>query len=235
MENQVEMMGYLTKNFEICDESVSLFNDLKSLLPKMSEESRIDTLKAMKYQDTLYAIEKSAYEVGSITDEDIDQAIMISHMITYNIGMVSAELDMDIIDRLSYLPMHLKQIMNPSTQINPMLPAKKVEEKNMYGKIVQQKEYEGRMARASLKKVIAYATEMLNMIDSEDELEAWVQDKISNMSHSIEAVYTYYRFNEEETEDENNNHEMEVEMEDMMEEEMPPLPPTMMLSSKENK
>ena len=57
---------------------------------------------------------------------------------------------------------------------------------------------EARMARASLKKTIAYATELLTMIGKDDELEAWIQSKISDMDHHIESIYSYYKFGDDE-------------------------------------
>jgi hypothetical protein len=57
---------------------------------------------------------------------------------------------------------------------------------------------EAKMARASLKKTIAYATELLTMIGKDAELEAWIQSKISDMDHHIESVYSYYKFGDSE-------------------------------------
>lgn len=203
MENQVELMGFTTKNFDICMGAVQAFTKLKAMIPDMSKQSREDVLSAMKYQDAMFGIEKALYEIGS-TEVDMDQveeAVMLSHMTTYAIGMVSAELDMEIVDMFDYLPMHIEQIRHPYKKINPALPDKAVEEeKKMYGEITtmdKEKEYgEGRMARASLRKLIMYAGEMLSMIEPEDELESWVQAKMAEMDHMIEAVYTYYKFGE---------------------------------------
>jgi hypothetical protein len=58
--------------------------------------------------------------------------------------------------------------------------------------------YEGKMARASLRKTAMYSTELLKMIGINSELDAWVQDKISQIDHNIEAVYGYYKFGEKE-------------------------------------
>lgn len=203
MENQVELMGYTTKNFDICMGAVQAFTKLKAMIPDMSKQSREDVLSAMKYQDAMFGIEKALYEIGS-TEVDMDQveeAVMLSHMTTYAIGMVSAELDMEIVDMFDYLPMHIEQIRHPYKKINPALPDKAVEEKKkMYGEfrtMDKEKEYgEGRMARASLRKLIMYAGEMLSMIEPDDEMESWVQAKMAEMDHMIEAVYTYYKFGE---------------------------------------
>lgn len=198
MENQVELMGYTTKNFDICMGAVQAFTKLKAMIPDMSKQSREDVLSAMKYQDAMFGIEKALYEIGS-TEVDMDQveeAVMLSHMITYAIGMVSAELDMEIVDMFDYLPMHIEQIRHPYKKINPALPDKAVEEEKTMSEEVQKEYGEGRMARASLRKLIMYAGEMLSMIEPDDEMESWVQAKMAEMDHMIEAVYTYYKFGE---------------------------------------
>jgi hypothetical protein len=77
--------------------------------------------------------------------------------------------------------------------------------------------YEGKMARASLRKTVAYATELLSMIKPTDELEPWVQAKINDLDHYVEAVYGYYKFGEsdepgEEAESEEEPEKSEQEM-----------------------
>lgn len=80
--------------------------------------------------------------------------------------------------------------------------------------------YEGKMARSSLRKTVAYSTELLNIIKPTDELEPWVQNKINDMDHYIESVYGYYKFGEglEEADDESMNG-MSEDMEEMSEDE----------------
>lgn len=57
---------------------------------------------------------------------------------------------------------------------------------------------EAKMARASLKKTIAYSTELLSMIGKDAEIEGWIQAKISEMDHHVEAIYGYYKFGDDE-------------------------------------
>ena len=79
--------------------------------------------------------------------------------------------------------------------------------------------YEGKMARSSLRKTCAYATELLTMIKPTDELEPWIQAKISDMDHYIESVYSYYKFGESEEMEEDSESEMEDDSESEMEED----------------
>jgi hypothetical protein len=72
--------------------------------------------------------------------------------------------------------------------------------------------YEGKMARNSLRKAIAYSNELLSMIAPTDELEPWVQAKINDMDHYIEAVYGYYKFGESMDEPIDSTKEYDEEM-----------------------
>ena len=53
MEKQIELMGYITKNFDICPKALKTFNYLKSLVPDMAKESRDDLFSALQYQDSM--------------------------------------------------------------------------------------------------------------------------------------------------------------------------------------
>jgi hypothetical protein len=223
MENQVEIMGYTTKNFDICMSAVIVFTKLKGMIPDMSKQSRDDVLAAIRYQDSMFGIEKALYEIGSmeVDMEQVEEAVMLSHLVTYAMGMVSAEMDIDIIDEFDYLPMHIEQIRHPYKKINPALPDKVADEaKTMYGELTtmdKEKEIgEGRMARATLRKLIMYSGEMLSMIQPDDELESWVQAKMGEMSHMIESIHTYYKFGER----------AQPEPQAVHAEESAPLPPT---------
>jgi hypothetical protein len=203
--------------------AVIVFTKLKGMIPDMSKQSRDDVLAAIRYQDSMFGIEKALYEIGSmeVDMEQVEEAVMLSHLVTYAMGMVSAEMDIDIIDEFDYLPMHIEQIRHPYKKINPALPDKVADEaKTMYGELTtmdKEKEIgEGRMARATLRKLIMYSGEMLSMIQPDDELESWVQAKMGEMSHMIESIHTYYKFGER----------AQPEPQAVHAEESAPLPPT---------
>jgi hypothetical protein len=70
---------------------------------------------------------------------------------------------------------------------------------------------EAKMARASLKKTAAYANELLSMIGKDAEIEGWIQAKISEMDHHIEAIYSYYKFGDHEDAEAAGSNDDEVE------------------------
>ena len=63
--------------------------------------------------------------------------------------------------------------------------------KNLLSKLVsveEEPEYEGKMSKSHLYKIAKYATELHNMIKDDENLEPWVQDKITIASHNLSAV-----------------------------------------------
>jgi hypothetical protein len=188
MENQLEILGYITKNFNISIDAINSFSMLKNLIPDLDKETRDEILSAVKMQDAMFGIEKQLYEIGSMESDknQIDEAMMLCHMITYSIGKISSELDMDIIDSFMYLSMHVDQIMHPYKKINPELPNKIVvtPTKNIIKN--------DNMSKATLKKIMIYSSEILNMMNS--EVDYYIENKILSAGHCIDDIYTYYKF-----------------------------------------
>jgi hypothetical protein len=50
-------------------------------------------------------------------------------------------------------------------------------------------DHEAKMARADLYKLAKYSVKLIDMIDENDELEGWVQAKITKASDYISSVY----------------------------------------------
>jgi hypothetical protein len=53
---------------------------------------------------------------------------------------------------------------------------------------------EGEMAKQQLYKVAKYAAELYKMLDDNDELDSWVQDKLSKISDNISSVKHYIEY-----------------------------------------
>lgn len=58
-------------------------------------------------------------------------------------------------------------------------------------------DHEGTMAIADLRQLAEQAAKLAEMIKPDDELEGWVQSKITKASDYIEALYKYYNYNPE--------------------------------------
>lgn len=53
-------------------------------------------------------------------------------------------------------------------------------------------EAEGKMYKKRLEDIAANAEKLLSVISDEEDLEAWVQDKITIADHNMEAILGYY-------------------------------------------
>lgn len=54
-------------------------------------------------------------------------------------------------------------------------------------------EEEGRMYLNDLQEIATFAAQIRDMVAPEDELEAWVQDKITIAHHNMDAVLGYLK------------------------------------------
>jgi len=52
-------------------------------------------------------------------------------------------------------------------------------------------DHEGRMAKSDLKRLAEYSAKLFAMIDENEELDGWVQEKISIAADYIGSVYHY--------------------------------------------
>lgn len=57
-------------------------------------------------------------------------------------------------------------------------------------------DYEGEMAKTTLKKLIVFSEELLPLIEDDAQLPAWMQDKFSKLDYYINTVYSYIKFSE---------------------------------------
>lgn len=84
--------------------------------------------------------------------------------------------------------------------------------------IEKSEDYEGEMAKNTLKKLIAFSTELLPMIEDDQQLPAWLQDKFSKLDYYINSVYSYMKFSEIQRQEMENS---EMEESEEMDEELP--------------
>jgi hypothetical protein len=64
-----------------------------------------------------------------------------------------------------------------------------------YQEFIVNEEAEGQMYRSKLENIINNAQELLNHINNDDDLEAWIQDKITIAEHNMDAILGYMQSN----------------------------------------
>jgi hypothetical protein len=65
-----------------------------------------------------------------------------------------------------------------------------------YAKMREDVDYEGEMAKTQLKALAAKASALALMMSDNQQLEAWVQSKLTNAKHDIDAVHDYLTYGE---------------------------------------
>ena len=85
-----------------------------------------------------------------------------------------------------------------SDQMNPMGPAEpeimSQDAENVIGLQPGQSDREGAMAKADLYKLANYSHKLFKQINDEDQMEAWVQAKITKAADYIASVYHYLEY-----------------------------------------
>ena len=106
---QVELFGYHTKNFDICQSAVKAFNKLKKA--RMTEQSKEILIQLAKIQDDFFGIKKRAIESKKIGKDDFSGMIKRLNEIHHRVGMISARFKSDLRKHFTYTTMHIMSML----------------------------------------------------------------------------------------------------------------------------
>ena len=87
---------------------------------------------------------------------------------------------------------------NPSIQPKDSPYLKNVTKMEQYKDWIQKAEDEGAMAKVQLDRVSDLADMMHDILEDEDQLPGWIQNKISDSLHNLEASISYIMYDEKE-------------------------------------
>mgnify|MGYP001335534740 FL=1 len=106
---QVELFGFHTKNYDICQSAVKAINILKKA--RMTERSKEILIQLVKIQDDFFGIEKKALKEEKITEEDLKGMINRLNEIHHRVGMLSARFKSDLRKHFTYTTMHIMSML----------------------------------------------------------------------------------------------------------------------------
>ena len=106
---QVELFGYHTKNFDICQSAVKAFNKLKKA--RMTEQSKEILIQLAKIQDDFFGIEKKALKEEKISKEGLEGMLKRLNEIHHRVGMLSARFKSDLRKHFTYTTMHIFRVL----------------------------------------------------------------------------------------------------------------------------
>jgi hypothetical protein len=80
--------------------------------------------------------------------------------------------------------------------------------------LMLKEESEGSSYQVKLQEIADNAKEISSMISDEDELESWIQDKITIAHHNMTAILSYYKSSKEEDESDGDDSMTDLPKED---------------------
>ena len=92
-EEQVELFGYHTKNYDVCPSAVKAINILKKA--RMTSESKEILTQLVKIQDDFFKIEKTALKNKKIDEDGLKGMIKRLNEIHHRVGMLSTRFKSD--------------------------------------------------------------------------------------------------------------------------------------------
>ena len=106
---QVELFGFHTKNYDICQSAVKAINILKKA--RMTERSKEILIQLVKIQDDFFGIEKKALKEEKISKEGLEGMLKRLNEIHHRVGMLSARFKSDLRKHFTYTTMHIFRVL----------------------------------------------------------------------------------------------------------------------------
>jgi hypothetical protein len=104
----IDIFGYKTKNFDICQGAVVLF---EKLLGAEKQETQKLIEAAAEPLDNMFGIEKRVVDSGKATQEDVSEATELVNDFSMKLGAISERMQQDYKEDAGFLKMHLEEII----------------------------------------------------------------------------------------------------------------------------
>ena len=106
---QVELFGFNSKNYDICQSAVKAINKLKKA--RMTDRSQEILIQLAKIQDDFFGIEKRALKEEKISKENLEGMLKRLNEIHHRVGMLSARFKSDLRKHFTYTTMHIFRVL----------------------------------------------------------------------------------------------------------------------------
>ena len=103
----IDVFGYETGNFDICKSAVLLFRKLEKTNEK---ETQGHVIKAAKYLDAFFGIEKKVVAESYTSDEDGELALDLAILFAYEVGLIAERMSRSFDRDIVFLKMHFHEI-----------------------------------------------------------------------------------------------------------------------------
>ena len=108
----ITILGYQTKNFDICPGSVSAFRKLEERLSGVRDpELREDIVKAAKKIDTFLGLEKTLCDRGKADQKEVERMIQMYASVAYMVGGIAARLGISLKNDFIFAINHITDVL----------------------------------------------------------------------------------------------------------------------------
>lgn len=184
----IRVFDYKTKNFDICEGAVDLFNKaMKDIISNkdaynmgiFNEDKDIfNVQKSAEFLDTFFEIEKNIVSKNKAYKYDLDYALT---------NLLQAQILFGFYEKITTFKFATNHIVEMVKRLD------KSELKfSDGGKVLY--DHEGDMAKSELQKIEKYAKYLDENIKTDTQLMAWVQSKISRMATDMGDVKHYMEY-----------------------------------------
>jgi hypothetical protein len=104
----ITILGYDTKNFDICPGAVTAF---ESILECSRVEAEPQIIKAAKETDRFLGLEKKYLDKGKADSNEIEEMIRSIATTHYLVGQLSNQLERDFTDEFTFTSMHVSNVL----------------------------------------------------------------------------------------------------------------------------
>ena len=105
----IDILGYQTKHYDICRSAVILYNKLKE---KSNDESKELIVSSAKQLDHLFEMEKQVVNGEKVGHDPIEHSVELSNIVSFKLGRVAEMVNDDFERDTNFIKMHVMVIIN---------------------------------------------------------------------------------------------------------------------------
>ena len=107
----IDILGYQTKHYDICRSAVILYNKLKE---KSNDESKELIVSSAKELDHLFEMEKQVVKGEEVAHDPIEHSVELTNIISFQLGRVAEMINDDFERDTNFIKLHVMEIVKRS-------------------------------------------------------------------------------------------------------------------------
>ena len=108
----IDILGYQTKHYDICRSAVILYNKLKEA--DLNDTAKELVISSAKELDHLFEMEKQVVNGEEVDHDPVEHGVEIVNIVSFQLGRVAEIINDDFERDTSFLKLHVMEIINRS-------------------------------------------------------------------------------------------------------------------------